>query len=58
MTPGSSIGHHKITAKLGEAGMGAVYRATDTKLDRDVVLVSAPGEPVLFAGKWPRTALW
>jgi eukaryotic-like serine/threonine-protein kinase len=42
--PGARLGPYEITAKLGEGGMGEVYRATDTKLKRDVAIKVLPQE--------------
>ena len=42
LDPGTTLDPYEVTAKIGEGGVGKVYRARDTKLDRDVALKVLP----------------
>ncbi len=42
LEPGTTLGSYTVTAKIGEGGMGEVYRARDTTLDRDVAIKVLP----------------
>ncbi len=42
LSPGTSLGPYQIETPLGAGGMGEVYKATDTKLNRDVAIKVLP----------------
>jgi eukaryotic-like serine/threonine-protein kinase len=42
LQPGDKLGPYEIRVQIGEGGMGEVYRAKDTKLDRDVAIKVLP----------------
>ena len=44
ITAGTKIGRYEVRSKIGEGGMGEVYLAQDTKLDRKVALKILPAD--------------
>ena len=42
LSPGTRLGPYAVIAKIGEGGMGEVYKATDTRLDRTVAIKILP----------------
>ena len=53
LTPGTRLGPYEILAAIGAGGMGEVYRARDTRLDRTVAIKTIDGP---FSERFEREA--
>jgi len=49
LSPGTRLGSYEILSPIGAGGMGEVYRARDTRLDRDVAIKILPEVVLLSA---------
>ncbi len=48
---GTTLGHYKVTERISEGSMGAVYEARDTRLDRFVAIKVLPAEKVAVTNR-------
>ncbi len=53
LEPGTTLGPYEVLSAIGAVGMGEVYKARDTKLDRDVALKILPDAFVTTQSVWP-----
>ncbi len=44
LSAGTKLGHYEVVESVGAGAMGEVYRARDTKLDRDIAIKILPEE--------------
>jgi serine/threonine protein kinase len=54
LSPGSKLGHYEVLSQIGVGGMGEVYLAQDTKLDRKVALKILPADLAANADRMRR----
>ena len=56
LSPGTRLGSFQIAALVGAGGMGEVYRARDTRLDRDVAIKVLPARSPPILTVWPASS--